>query len=95
MGIEDRDYYRDRSWRRRKPSERPPPRDRSRTAARAQEITGEPYPPSSAAPATAYSPILAGAEKRRQRRVVAACLTAFAFAGAAIGVALVLSGACA
>lgn len=94
MGIEDRDYYRDRSWRR-KPSKPLPPRDRSRTAARAQEITGESYPPSSAAPATAYSPILAGAAKRRHRWAVAAWLAAFAFAGAAIGAALVLPGACA
>ena len=39
--------------------------------------------------------MLAKAAKRRHRRAVAAWLGAFAFAGAAIGVALVLPGACA
>ena len=95
MGLADRDYFRDRSWRRRKPSEQSPSRDRSRTAARAQAITGESYPSSAAAPAEAYSPILAGTAKRRRRWAVMAWLAAFAFAGAAIGVALVLPGACA
>ena len=38
--------------------------------------------------------MLAGAAKRRRRWAVAAWLAAFAFAGAAVGVALVLSGAC-
>ena len=94
MGLADRDYFRDRSWRRRKPSERPPSRDRSRTAERAQAITGESYPPSAAAPVEAYSPILAGAAKRRRRWAAAAWLAAFAFVGAALGAALVLPGAC-
>ena len=46
-------------------------------------------------PAEAYSPMLAGAAKRRRRWAVAAWLAAFAFAGAAVRVALVLPGACA
>ena len=95
MGIEDRDYYRDRSWRRRKPPQPPARRDRSPTAARAQESAGESYPPYATAPAEAYSPILAGGAKRRRRRAVASALVALAFVGAVAGVALSMFGACA
>lgn len=95
MGIEDRDYYRDRSWRRRKPSQPPARQDRSSTAVRAREIAGESYPPSAAAPAEAYSPMLADGAKRRHRRAVASALAALAFVGVVVGVALSMSGACA